>query len=81
MSELSAKQKFFRDQIILCSCVDDREHLNNPSAQIQTLALMVNGLLENNQNGQYNELIGFYGNVGRSLKVLVEILKAKQDQK
>ena len=71
MSELSAKQKFFRDQIILCSCFDDREHLNNPSAQS----------LENNQNGQYNELIGFYGNVGRSLKVLVEMLKAKQDQK
>lgn len=48
-------------------------HIDNPQRQIETLCVMANGLLINNENGKYDELIGFYANVARSLKKLIKL--------
>ena len=52
---------------------EDFLHIDNPQRQIETLSVMANGLLINNENGKYNELIGFYANVARSLKKLIKL--------
>ena len=48
-------------------------HIDNPQRQIETLSVMANGLLINNENRKFDELIGFYANVARSLKKLIQL--------
>ncbi len=64
------------NQIMLAAKMDVL-HINNPKQQIKTLGLMVNDLLEHNENGENDVLIGFYTNIGRSIKQLIE-LQTKQ---
>ena len=51
----------------------DAIHINNPERQIKTLGIMVNELLQHNELGQNNMLIGFYTNIGKSLKQLIKL--------
>lgn len=48
-------------------------HIDNPQRQIETLSVMASGLLADNENGKFDELIGFYANVARSLKKLIQL--------
>lgn len=58
---------------VIQAAKEDFLHIDNPQRQIETLSVMANGLLINNENGKYNELIGFYANVARSLKKLIKL--------
>lgn len=60
-------------RLIAVAMKKDLAHLDNPSKQIETLCLLTDLLIQENENGQYNELIGFYGCVGRSLKQLLDL--------
>jgi NAD(P)H-dependent flavin oxidoreductase YrpB (nitropropane dioxygenase family) len=60
-------------QVILKATKDDVYHIDNPKGQIYTLSMMVNELIRDNENGKNNELIGFYSNIARSLKKLIEL--------
>ena len=58
---------------VIQAAKEDFLHIDNPQRQIETLSVMANGLLIENENGKYNELIGFYANVARSLKKLIKL--------
>lgn len=58
---------------VIQAAKEDFLHIDNPQRQIETLSVMANGLLIKNENGKYNELIGFYANVARSLKKLIKL--------
>lgn len=58
---------------VIQAAKEDFLHIDNPQRQIETLSVMANGLLINNENGKYDELIGFYANVARSLKKLIKL--------
>lgn len=58
---------------VIQAAKEDFLHIGNPQRQIETLSVMANGLLIKNENGKYNELIGFYANVARSLKKLIKL--------
>lgn len=60
-----------KKKIILCAA-KDVEHIGNPLKQIDTLSLIVDQLLKENENGKYDALIGFYANIGKSLAALVK---------
>lgn len=60
------------NQISLAAMMD-AIHINNPERQIKTLGIMVNELLQHNELGQNNMLIGFYTNIGKSLKQLIKL--------
>ena len=62
----------YKNEVIQAAKLDFL-HIDNPQRQIQTLSVMANGLLINNKNGKYDELIGFYANVARSLKKLIKL--------
>ena len=62
----------YKNEVIQAAKLDFL-HIDNPQRQIQTLSVMANGLLINNENGKYDELIGFYANVARSLKKLIKL--------
>lgn len=62
----------YKNEVIQAAKMDFL-HIDNPQRQIQTLSVMANGLLINNENGKYDELIGFYANVARSLKKLIKL--------
>lgn len=74
------------DKLIQCALQDvilnarnkDTAHLNNPENQIVTLGYLVDDLLKSNENGKNEALIGFYANIGRSLKQLIEYQKQKR---
>ena len=59
-----------KKKIILCAA-NDVEHIGNPLKQIDTLSLIVDQMLKENDNGKYDALIGFYANIGKSLAALV----------
>lgn len=61
--------------IILCARNSDTLHLNNPERQIATLAILVNELLKDNENGKNEPLIALYANIGRSLRMLIKFQK------
>lgn len=61
----------YRKVILECASKDLRHH-NNPLGQIHTIASFVNQLLITNENGNNDELIGFYYHVCRSLKELIK---------
>ena len=60
------------NQIMLAAKMDVL-HLNNPKQQIKTLGLRVTALLEHNEIGENDGLIGLYVNIGRSLKQLIKL--------
>ena len=62
----------YKNEVIQAAKLDFL-HIDNPQRQIETLSVMANGLLIKNENGKYNELIGFYANVARSLKKLIKL--------
>lgn len=74
------------DKLIQCALQDvvlnarnkDTAHLNNPENQIVTLGYLVDDLLKSNENGKNEALIGFYANIGRSLKQLIEYQKQQR---
>lgn len=74
------------DKLIQCALQDvilnarnkDTAHLNNPENQIVTLGYLVDDLLKSNENGKNEDLIGFYANIGRSLKQLIEYQKQQR---
>jgi len=74
------------DKLIQCALQDvilnarnkDTAHLNNPENQIVTLGFLVDDLLKSNENGKNEALIGFYANIGRSLKQLIEYQKQQR---
>ena len=74
------------DKLIQCALQDvilnarnkDTAHLNNPENQIVTLGYLVDDLLKSNENGKNEALIGFYANIGRSLKQLIEYQKRQR---
>lgn len=74
------------DKLIQCALQDvilnarnkDTDHLNNPENQIVTLGYLVDDLLKSNENGKNEALIGFYANIGRSLKQLIEYQKQQR---
>ncbi len=74
------------DKLIQCALQDvilnarnkDTAHLNNPENQIVTLGFLVDDLLKSNENGKNEALIGFYANIGRSLKQLIEYQKEQR---
>ncbi|WP_276962197.1 hypothetical protein [Bacteroides graminisolvens] len=74
------------DKLIQCALQDvilnarnkDAAHLNNPENQIVTLGYLVDDLLKSNENGKNEALIGFYANIGRSLKQLIEYQKQQR---
>ncbi|MDD4822144.1 MAG: hypothetical protein PHI48_06260 [Bacteroidales bacterium] len=65
--------------VILNARNKDVAHINNPENQISTLGLLVNELLKSNENGKNEALIGFYANIGRSLKQLIEYQKLQRE--
>lgn len=60
------------NQIMLAAKMDVL-HINNPEQQIKTLGLMINALLEHNEFGENDGLIGLYFHIGRSLKQLIKL--------
>lgn len=68
----SKNAKYAYQDLILNARNRDNQHLNNPENQIATLAILVNELLKDNENGKNEPLIGLYANIGRSLKQLIE---------
>jgi len=64
--------------VILNARNKDTAHLNNPENQIVTLGFLVDDLLKSNENGKNEALIGFYANIGRSLKQLIEYQKQQR---
>ncbi len=64
--------------VILNARNKDIAHLNNPENQIVTLGYLVDDLLKSNENGKNEALIGFYANIGRSLKQLIEYQKQQR---
>ncbi|MGL4227789.1 MAG: hypothetical protein ACRCR3_03965 [Tannerellaceae bacterium] len=68
----SENAKYAYQDLILNARNRDNQHLNNPENQIATLAILVNELLKDNENGKNEPLIGLYANIGRSLKQLIE---------
>lgn len=61
--------------VIMNAREKDTLHINNPQQQIETLSLLVNELLKDNEDGKNDPLIGLYANIGRSLKRLIEYQK------
>lgn len=71
-------KKYMRD--ILKAGVKDNLHANNVTKQIETLSLIVAGLLNNNSNGVNDDLIGLYYHIGKSLRELETIQKNKSNE-
>lgn len=70
-------------RLVATQMMKDKAHLDNPQKQIETLCLLTDGLINDNKEGQMNELIGFYGCVARSLKELLRlqaVMKEKQEE-
>ena len=66
-----------KKKIILCAA-KDVEHIGNPLKQIETLSLIVDQMLKDNENGKYDALIGFYANIGKSLVALLKFHYSRQ---
>lgn len=71
MEDEKLAQYAYQD-LILNARNRDTQHLNNPENQIATLAILVNELLKDNENGKNETLIGLYANIGKSLKQLID---------
>lgn len=67
-------------KVILKAGSEDSFHANNVTRQINTLGLIVDDLLKNNENGVNNSLIGFYYHIGKSLRELEKVQKPNQDE-
>lgn len=70
-------------RLVATQMMKDTAHLDNPQKQIETLCLLADFMINNNENGQMNQLIGFYGCVARSLKELIRlqaVVKQKQEE-
>ena len=61
-----------KKKIVLCAAADV-EHIGDPLKQIDTLSILVNELLKDNENGKNDALIGFYANIGKSLAALIKL--------
>lgn len=61
--------------VIMNARENDTLHINNPQQQIETLSILVNELLKDNEDGRNDPIIGLYANIGRSLKCLIEYQK------
>lgn len=64
-------------EVIVNAREKDTLHINNPQRQIETLSILVDELLKDNNNGKNDPIIGFYANIGRSLKRLIEYQQQK----
>lgn len=76
--EIDYKQVEQYKQEILRIAQYDIFHSNSPELQIDTLSLMVDELLKDNENGKNDKLIAFFTHVGRSLKKLIRYRNSKQ---
>lgn len=56
----------------------DTYNINNPSHQIVTLSVLSSELMKDNTDGKNDALIGFYANVCKSLKHLIELQTSKE---
>lgn len=66
----------FKKKIILCAA-KDVQHIGDPLKQIETLSLMVDQMLKDNEDGRHDRLIGFYANIGKSLTSLLKFIQYK----
>ncbi|MBD5229655.1 MAG: hypothetical protein HDS69_06425 [Bacteroidales bacterium] len=66
----------YKKKIILCAA-KDVQHIGDPIKQIETLSLIVNQMLKDNEDGKHDFLIGFYANIGKSLASLLKFIHYK----
>lgn len=58
--------------VIVKAAENDRYHNDCPELQLDTLALIVDGLLKDNKDGKNEQLIGFLAHIGKSLHELIK---------
>lgn len=59
-------------EVIVKAAGNDLYHSDCPELQLDTLALIVDGLVKDNKDGKNEPLIGFLANIGKSLNELIE---------
>ena len=81
------KQEAKRKDLSVLECAElvlnardkDTFHYDSPQRQIETLGVLVDRLIKEDENGNNTSLIGFYACVGRSLNQLIKLQKCKED--
>ena len=58
--------------VIVKAAENDLYHMDCPKLQLDTLALIVDGLLKDNKDGKNEQLIGFLAHIGKSLNELIK---------
>jgi len=84
---LKKKQEAKRKDLSVFECAEivlnardkDFFHYDNPQRQIDTLGVLVDRLIKDDENGNNTSLIGFYACIGRSLNQLIKLQKGKED--
>jgi len=59
-------------EVIVKAAGNDLYHSDCPELQLDTLALIVDGLVKDNKDGKNEPLIGFLAHIGKSLNELIE---------
>lgn len=58
--------------VIVKAAENDLYHSDCPELQLDTLSLIVCGLLNDNKDGKNEQLIGFFAHIGKSLHELIK---------
>ena len=58
--------------VIVKAAENDLYHSDCPELQLDTLALIVGGLLKDNKDGKNEQLIGLLAHIGKSLHELIK---------
>lgn len=62
-------------EVIFKAAGNDLYHRDCPELQLDTLSLIVDGLLKDNKDGKNEQLIGFFAHLGKSLNELIKYRK------